>query len=139
MSTLISYAVPRSDISEYLDSLFSNHSDINQKSTWPEVDIMEKETAYYLRADLPGVNKNDISIKVENGILEIEGEKNIDHKQEKGYFYHYERYSGKFNRSFVLPQDIDSEKMEARLEHGVLNLTLPKAEKAKPRKIEVKF
>ncbi len=138
MSTLISYAVPRSDISEYLDSFFCTHSDINQKSTWPEIDIIEKESAYYLKADLPGVNKDDISIKVENGILAIEGEKITDHKQEKGKFCHYERYSGKFSRCFVLPQDIDSGKMEARLEHGVLKLTLPKAEKAKPRKIEVK-
>lgn len=138
MSTLISYTVPRTDMSDFIDDLFNDMSTFESHKSWPQVDITENDQIYLLKAELPGIDKKDISIKIEKGVMTIEGEKKVEQKHEKGKFYHYERSCGKFSRSFTLPEDADSGKIEAKMENGVLNLNIPKAEKAKPRTIEVK-
>lgn len=137
MSTLINYTVPRTDISDFIDDFFCDMSTFPSHATWPQVDITEDEQDYVLKAELPGVDKKDISIKIEKGIMTIEGEKKVEQKHDKGKFFHYERSYGKFNRSFVLPEDTDTQKMEARMENGVLYLNIHKAEKEKPTTIEV--
>lgn len=139
MSTLISYAVPRTDISDFIDEFFDEMSNCHTQTAWPQVDITENEQGYLLKAELPGIDKNDISIKIDKGIMTIEGEKKAEQKHEKGKFYHYERSFGKFSRSFALPEDTNIENIEGRMENGVLSLIIHKAEKAKPRTIEVKM
>lgn len=105
---------------------------------WPRVDILENENSYTLKAELPGIDKSGINIVVEQGILRIEGERKSDSKSENEKFHHIERNSGKFSRSFSLPEETDSEHIEAKMENGVLELTIPKTERAKPKSIEVK-
>ncbi|MBD3391775.1 MAG: Hsp20 family protein [Chitinivibrionales bacterium] len=108
-------------------------------TSWPRVDITEDKNAYHLKADLPGMSKDDIKVNVENGVLSITGEKKEEKKEhEKGRFYHYERSYGSFSRSFNLPEDTDPARIEASYNNGVLDLTLAKSEKAKPKAIDVK-
>lgn len=103
----------------------------------PPVDIVEEEDRLVLRAELPGVDKNDIDIHVENGTFTLRGEK----KQEKGIesknAFRAERFYGTFSRSFVLPKTIDPEAIAASYRDGVLEVVLPKAKEARPRRIEV--
>lgn len=100
----------------------------------PRMDISEEEDKYFVGMDIPGLAKEDVAIKVENGVIKIEGERKEVHK---GKFHHSERAFGKFLRSFSLPDDVDSSKIEAKVANGTLELVLPKNKKALP--IEVKI
>jgi len=100
----------------------------------PRMDISEEEGHYYISMDVPGLTKSDISIKVENGAVKIEGERK---EEKKGKYHHSERAYGKFLRSFSLPDDVDSAKIEAKAENGVLELKLPKNKKALPIEIKI--
>ncbi|MBN1649344.1 MAG: Hsp20/alpha crystallin family protein [Spirochaetales bacterium] len=124
------------DFDRIFDGFFSNPG--FWKNNAPLVDITEHEDAYVLEADLPGLTENDVDVKIENDILTISSEvKTDEEKKEKGYLVR-ERASRSFTRSFVLPKDVDREKIGAEFKKGVLVLSLPKAEAAKPRSIEIK-
>jgi HSP20 family protein len=104
----------------------------------PLVDITEDEKEYVIKAELPEVKKEDLSIVVENGVLTIHGERRFE-KEEKGKRYHrVERAYGAFTRSFTIPDDADGSKVNAEFKEGVLRVHLAKSEKAKPKTIEVK-
>lgn len=104
----------------------------------PAVDIAEKDNAYEVKIELPGVNKEDVKISLESNILTIRGEKKQE-KEEKGKNLHrIERSYGSFQRSFTLPTSVKSEKIDAVFIDGVLSITLPKVEEVKPRQIEVR-
>lgn len=104
----------------------------------PSVDIEETEKEFVVKADLPDVKKEDVKVHVENGILRIEGERKIE-KEEKGKTYHrVERSYGSFTRAFSLPEGVEQEKTTASYKDGVLQVTLPKGAKGKPRTIDVK-
>ena len=104
----------------------------------PLVDITEDEKEYLIKAELPEVRKEDLSVVVENGILTIRGERKLE-KEEKGRRYHrVERAYGAFTRSFTVPDDADGSKVDAEFKEGVLRVHLAKSEKAKPKTIEVK-
>jgi HSP20 family protein len=104
----------------------------------PSVDISETEGEYQIKAEIPDVKKEDVKVTVEDGVLTIQGERKHE-KEEKGKKFHrIERSYGSFVRTFSLPDVIEEEKVKADFKDGVLNLHLPKSEKAKPKAIEVK-
>lgn len=104
----------------------------------PSVDISETDTEYYIQAELPGLNKGDVKITLEDGVLTLQGERKQE-KEEKGTRYHrVERSYGRFVRSFALPDSVDEAKVSAEFKDGVLQIHLPKSEQAKPKAIEVK-
>jgi HSP20 family protein len=104
----------------------------------PSVDISETESEYQIKAEIPDVKKEDVKVTLEDGVLTIQGERKYE-KEEKGRKYHrIERSYGSFVRTFSLPDVIDDDKVKAEFKDGVLNLHLPKSEKAKPKAIEVK-
>lgn len=104
----------------------------------PLVDITEDDKEYLIKVDLPEVKKEDLKVTVENGVLNISGERKFE-KEEKGKKYHrVERAYGTFTRSFTLPEDSESGKVDASFKDGVLSVRLAKSEKAKPRSIDVK-
>lgn len=104
----------------------------------PTVDISETDSEYLIKAELPEVKKEDVKITLEDGVLTMQGERRQE-KEEKGTRYHrVERSYGSFVRSFALPDLVDETKVKAEYKDGVLNLHLPKSEKAKPKAIEVK-
>ena len=105
----------------------------------PLVDIVEHDTEYLIKAELPGVKKDDVKVTVQDDVLTITGERTFE-KEEKGRKYHrVERAYGRFARSFTLSEDADGNKVTAEFNHGVLNVHLPKSERAKPKSIEVKI
>ncbi len=107
---------------------------------FPLMDLKEEENHYILETEIPGLSKDEISIEVKNNkYVEIKGEK-IEHEveEEEGEYIHKERSKTSFYRSLYLPSEIDSEKVEAMSENGVLKITFPKKETEPPKKIEVK-
>jgi HSP20 family protein len=105
----------------------------------PPVDIAEDDKEYIVKAELPGLNKENIKVSVEGGVLSIAGERKVE-KEEKNKKYHrIERSYGSFTRSFTLPDDASGEKVNAEFKDGVLKVHLPKEEKAKSKSIEVKI
>lgn len=103
----------------------------------PAVDIFETENELVVKADLPEVNMNDIEIKIENGNLSLRGERKFERNDNQKGFHRIERSYGSFVRYFTLPETVDSEKVSAHFESGVLTITLPKKEVAKPKTIKV--
>lgn len=106
----------------------------------PVVDVRETKDALEMKAELPGVTIEDVDVSVENGVLTLAGEKKREWEEnsEGEGFHVMERRYGRFERRFTLPRSVDSEKVSAHFDHGLLTITLPKVEKAKPRRIEVK-
>jgi HSP20 family protein len=108
-------------------------------SEWtPTVDISETDREYVIKMELPEVKKEDVKVTVEDGVLTIQGERRME-KEEKGKKYHrVERAYGSFVRSFTVPDQVDESKVTAEFRDGMLNLRLPKSERAKPKAIDVK-
>ena len=103
----------------------------------PSCDVNEGKDHYMVSFDMPGVNKEDIKIDVQENNLTISGERKSSKEQNDEGMYYRERTYGKFERTFVLPKSIDVDRIEAHYENGVLNVALPKAESAKPRAIPI--
>lgn len=113
---------------------------LNQNTTrpWvPAVDIFETENEWVLKADLPEVNMGDIDIQIENGTLTLKGERKFQKDENRKGYSQVERNYGTFARYFSLPDTVDAEKVRADYAQGVLTVTLPKKEVAKPRSIKV--
>jgi HSP20 family protein len=107
-------------------------------ATWsPAVDIHEENDRFVVHADLPGVKPADIEITAEKGVLSLKGIRNFEQRKDDGHYSRVERVSGKFVRTFTLPENVQTEAIKASFKDGVLELTIPKAAKAEPRRIEV--
>ena len=104
----------------------------------PSVDIFETEDALTLKADLPDVKIEDIDVRVEHQTLTIRGQRKFEKEENVKGYHRIERSYGEFVRSFAVPSTVDTEKVQADYKNGVLTITLPKSEEAKPRQIEVK-
>jgi len=107
-------------------------------SDWaPAVDIKEDADKFLIIADIPGVDPKDIDVHMEDGILTIKGERETESKEERDGYKRVERSRGSFYRRFSLPETANADKINAKSKHGVLEITIPKQEKATPRKISV--
>lgn len=131
-----------------VDSFFNQDllpsEEVSNRSWMPPVDIQETEEAYRLVAELPGLTKDDINITLENNVLRLSGERKFEKgvtgekKDAKKEGYHrIERAYGTFVRAFTLPSQVSHDKVEAKFENGLLTILVPKAELAKPRRIEI--
>ena len=109
-----------------------------EKTSWaPRVDLSETENAYQIVADLPGIPKDEINVNFHEGVLTISGKRNNETKEEGKNFLRIERTSGEFYRSFNIPNAIQSDKIEAHYNDGVLDVHVPKAEEVKPQKVNI--
>ncbi|MCX8044578.1 MAG: Hsp20/alpha crystallin family protein [Desulfobacterota bacterium] len=109
--------------------------------TWvPAVDVEEKDGAYIVKADLPGLKKEDIHVELQDGILTLRGERNEKHEEKKGNYYRLERCHGSFERSFRIPEGVTEKDITAKYHDGVLELKIPvpkdESKKAIPIKVE---
>jgi HSP20 family protein len=106
--------------------------------TWaPAVDIYEQDNNIVIKAELPGVDPKDVDIRLDNNILTIKGERKLDNEVKKENYHRVERAYGVFTRSFTLPSGVDPNGIKAEYKDGVLRLTLPKREEAKPKQIQI--
>lgn len=119
-------------------SLTTDEETISVPEWAPLVDIAEDDKEYLLKVELPEVQKDDVKVTVEGGTLTISGERKAE-KEEKGRKFHrVERYYGRFERSFSIPDDAEADNVKAEFKDGVLRVHLAKSEKARPKQIEVK-
>jgi HSP20 family protein len=114
-----------------------HYSGVTQAAWSPAVDIKEREDAYVLSADMPGVDPKDIEVNMEKGILTIKGKRSTEAAQDRKRYTRVERVNGDFYRRFSLPETADAEKISAKSSNGVLEVRIPKQEKVKPRRITV--
>ena len=119
------------------DTMTRLFSEPNGRPWVPAVDIMETENELVVKADLPDLKFEDIHVSMENGTLTLTGERKFEKKTEKGAYHRIERAYGSFERVFTLPDTVDAEHVKADYKNGVLTVTLPKKELAKPREIKV--
>jgi HSP20 family protein len=103
----------------------------------PAMDLLETDEQFVLRADLPGMSEEDVSIELEDNVLTVSGERKSEHEDRDQGFYRVERAFGAFSRSLTLPRGVDPESVSAGFERGVLEVRIPKPEQRKPRKISI--
>jgi len=103
----------------------------------PSVDISETDTAYLVKTEIPGVKKEDVKVTIQDGMLTIQGERKMEKEEKDKKFHRIERSYGSFMRSFRVPEDADENSVKAEFKDGMLNVTLTKSEKAKPKSINV--
>jgi HSP20 family protein len=104
----------------------------------PEADVIEAEDRIRVVVELPGMRSEEIDLELENNVLTISGEKREERQEENDAWHLSERRYGKFSRSFALPRDVEQDRIEANFENGVLTVTIPKSEKSRRRRIEVR-
>ena len=131
------------DLSEELDRFFDSPlTGFGRASqllgAWsPALDLYEDKENFVLKVELPGLNKEDVSVSIEDGCLTISGERKSETKREDTEVHHTERYYGRFQRTVTLPTAVAADKVKAAYKDGVLTVTLPKTEQAKPKQIDI--
>jgi len=103
----------------------------------PALDLYEDKNNVYVKAEVPGMKKEEINVSLHDNVLTISGERKFEQKTEETENYRSERFFGRFTRSVTLPIAVESDKVKASYKDGILNIALPKSEKAKPKQIEV--
>jgi HSP20 family protein len=131
-------------LQERMNRMFDSSYRGNTDEDWalggswaPAVDIYEKDGNIVLKAELPGVDPKDVDVRVENNLLTLQGERKFDNEVKRDNYHRVERAYGAFSRSFTLPNVVDTGNIKAEYRDGVLHMTLPKREEAKPRQIQI--
>jgi HSP20 family protein len=124
-------------INSLFDSATTPASGVTPRRWLPATDLIESETHYVLRADLPGVSEDDISVELDHDVLTISGERKAQQQERKGGYVRVERATGSFRRSLRLPEGVDAEAITAGFDRGVLEVSVPKPEQPKPRKVQI--
>jgi HSP20 family protein len=121
------------NLQDELDRLFES-----PLRAWaPVLDVREDADNFVIRAELPGLKREDIEVSLQDGALVISGERKVEEKQEGVEIHRQERFYGKFQRALTLPEPVAADKVKAQYTDGVLTVTLPKTEEAKPKQIDV--
>ncbi len=118
-------------------SRFFDDGEVISRSWAPAVDIYETDQDVVLKAELPGLDPKDVEIRVEDGTLYLKGQRKFENEVKEENYHRVERSYGSFTRSFALPSSVNSEKAKAEYKDGLLTLTLPKREEAKPKTIQI--
>jgi HSP20 family protein len=128
----------QSEVNRVFDAFFGNAGTASRARRWvPAMDLVETDDHLVLRADLPGMSRDDVSIEIKDGALTISGERKTEHEEKSEGFYRVERAFGSFSRSLTLPEGIDMEKVDADFEDGVLEVRIPKPAERKPHRVEI--
>jgi len=142
--TLVKWNPTRSlmtDFDRIFDSKFSHDLPLFPlaQSWTPAVDVNETETEFFLSADMPGLDKKDVSVDIHDGVITIKGERDIDNEKSTDGYRIRERQLGSFNRSFRLPDNVNEDKVAAKFKNGVLTVTLPKTKEILPEGRQIKI
>ena len=131
------------NLHEELDRLFETpFGELAGSSQWlsgwtPALDVYEDKDNLFVKAELPGMKREDIEVSLHEGTVSISGERKSESKQEKGDVYRAERFFGRFQRTVTLPTPVAADKVKAQYKDGILTVTLPKTEEAKPKQIDI--
>ena len=127
----------RDDINRLFTRSFGEEGLAGTRTWAPAVDVFETKDAVVLKAELPGLTADDVDVEIDDNVLTVSGERTFTDTVEEGRFYRLERSYGKFSRSLTLPQGIKADAVSAAFADGVLEVTVPKAEEVKPRKVTI--
>jgi HSP20 family protein len=123
------------EVDRLFDAFFGERE---QGRRWvPPVDLVEAEDHFVLKADLPGLSEEDVSIEVQDGTLTISGERGAEHESSERGWYRIERSFGSFNRSLTLPEGVDPDGISANFDRGVLQIRIPKPAERQPRRVQI--
>ncbi len=141
--TLIRYNQPRPDIfgkrfSDIMDEFFNDAVATRRESFAPSIDISETEKQYIIDVEVPGIDKKDIDLNIENNTLTISGERKFEKKEDGKQYHRVESHYGTFSRSFTLPDNVDVESINATYNNGILNITVDKSEQQMKKQIKIK-
>jgi HSP20 family protein len=137
--SLIQYNPFRADLDVFQDSISRLFSEPASRPWSPAVDIYESENELVFKADIPDIDPKEVGIQLENGTLTLKGERKFEQNKTNKGFHRIERGYGAFTRAFSLPDTVDPEKVKADYKNGVLTVTVPKKEIAKPKTINVEI
>jgi HSP20 family protein len=127
--------------SQEVNRLFNTLFDLQDSGVqrWvPAMDLMEADDHFVLRADLPGLGEDDVSIEIQDNTLTISGERKSEHEERQKGWYRLERSFGRFSRSLTLPEGVNADAVSAEFDKGVLEVRIPKPEERKPRRVAIK-
>jgi HSP20 family protein len=128
----------RDDMDRFFNSFFGRSLGDNYEGVWaPVVDIEEDKDTFIVKAELPGMKKEDIKISVRGNILSLVGERKYGSEEKNKTYHRIERAYGKFVRTITLPTEVESDKVKAAYQDGILTITLPKPETMKPKEVEI--
>src|SRR6266511_396183 len=128
----------QSEVNRLFDTFFGGHAANSRTRRWvPAMDLVDTDDHLVLRADLPGLEKDDVSIEVKDRVLTVSGERKAEHEERTDGFYRVERAFGGFSRSLALPDNVDPDKISAEFDKGVLEVRIPKPEERKPHRVEI--
>jgi len=127
----------RRDMLRLFDSV-SGDADLAGAGVFPPINVTQDQDNFYVRAEVPGLKPDEIAISAVRNQMSVSGKRQIPAERERVSYHRKERGEGVFNRTVVLPNEVDSERVDARYADGILTVTLPKAEAAKPRRINVR-
>src|SRR5919198_6771943 len=128
----------QTEMNRLFNSFFDEGGRNGERRRWaPAVDLVEREDSLVLRADLPGLKEEDVQIEVRDNVLTISGERRAEFEDSEQGYYRIERAFGSFSRSLTLPEGVDSDKIDASFENGVLEVKIPKPEARKPKRISI--
>src|SRR3954466_10316770 len=125
------------DLHRLFNTLFEDRNSVAQQRWVPSMDLVEADDHFVLKADLPGLAEEDVSIEVRDNALTISGERKAEHERSERGWYRVERSFGSFARSLSLPDGIDPDRIQASFSHGVLDVRIPKPEERRPRRIAI--
>jgi HSP20 family protein len=133
------------DVSKHLNRIFGRFParaeadrEILTMADWaPTVDITETDAAYLIKGEIPGVNKEDVKVTIEDGMITMRGERRQENEEKDKKFHRIERSYGSFMRSFRVPDDVDEAAVKAEFKDGMINVTLPKSGKSKAKSVNV--
>jgi len=124
--------------SREFDRFFDRLFDAPAAQRWsPAMDLTEAEDHFLLKADLPGMSEQDVTIEVDGGVLTVSGERHADHEQRERGWHRIERSFGRFQRQLTLPEGVDADAVSAEFDSGVLSVRIPKPERVQPRRIAI--
>ena len=129
----------RDDMDQLFETFFGQHLEDREGFWTPILDIEESNGNIVVKAEIPGMEKDEIKVSVRNNMLSISGERKQESETKDKTFHRIERSYGKFSRTITLPSEVDANKIKAAYKDGVLNITLPKPESMKPKQIEVEI
>ncbi len=135
---------PFEDAQEEMDRMLNSllglapmRAEIDEGCWYPAVDLEEEADHYALIAELPGIDKDEVKVTFSDGTLILSGERKPLHEEKRSGFHRHERCYGKFQRSFALPSQIDSSKINASFKNGVLEIDIPKSAEAQPKQVDI--
>lgn len=140
---LIKYSEPNRDLfgarfSDIIDEFFNDAVATRQNTFAPSIDVSETENQFIIDVALPGMDKKDIDLNIENGRLTISGERKFEKKEDGKQYHRVESHYGTFTRSFQLPDNVDDESINATYKDGILNVTINKSEEKLKKQIKIK-